>query len=623
MSAIYRYPGVKPFEISDAALFFGRERDQSDLLDLVKREKLAVLFGKSGYGKSSLVKAGLLPKLIAETNTIVDPTSGEEQTVPNCPVYIRLNLYGKTDKANMPVDIVLERYRAQAGEADSNAELAQFFQENKIAPSLWTALKSSKTAAEQRIFLIFDQFEEFFSYPIEAQVHFRQQLSELLYTRIPQTVRDQMGEIDRAAKRLLHKQLDVHALFIIRSDRMHLLNGMREELPAILHTRYELNALNQLQAKEAIVEPARLQDPAFILQKPFEYEPAALDKILSELSKSSGSPFDQDEQLSIEAFQLQMVCLTVEQNLLAQTQKSKNGKQPTIVKEGDLPDFGQIYEQYYTGKIAELPDPESRKTAHILLEEVLVIGEGISDIRRVSMDKDLLEETIQRDHQLALTQDLLNYLEDKFLIRRETLAGRVHYEVSHDVLLAPLLKSRDEARQKAAQARAEAEAKAQQIAAEKRAKEAEQKAKMERERREAEQRQAEAEQKRLEAEQRRVEAEQRRLVAERLKRRARFLAAVALIGFVFAAATGIWAFGQKEIAVQALTKQRAAELEKEKQAFYLTISDIEIILKSPDGCPDGIQIENLNRFPPLYPDDSLLQKRVNNLRALIKEKNCQ
>ena len=49
---VYRYPGVKPFEADEQALFFGRDRDIQDLCDLIRVEKLSVLFGKSGYGKS-------------------------------------------------------------------------------------------------------------------------------------------------------------------------------------------------------------------------------------------------------------------------------------------------------------------------------------------------------------------------------------------------------------------------------------------------------------------------------------------------------------------------------------------------------------------------------------------
>ena len=44
----FRYPGVRPFEAADRALFFDRDRDIADLYELVRAEPLVVLFGKSG-----------------------------------------------------------------------------------------------------------------------------------------------------------------------------------------------------------------------------------------------------------------------------------------------------------------------------------------------------------------------------------------------------------------------------------------------------------------------------------------------------------------------------------------------------------------------------------------------
>ena len=63
------YPGLLAFEKDDAAIFFGREEELKQSLDLLNRlrrfpgKRLALMLGASGSGKSSLARAGVLPRL--------------------------------------------------------------------------------------------------------------------------------------------------------------------------------------------------------------------------------------------------------------------------------------------------------------------------------------------------------------------------------------------------------------------------------------------------------------------------------------------------------------------------------------------------------------------------------
>ncbi|MFF4484589.1 helix-turn-helix domain-containing protein [Streptomyces sp. NPDC001520] len=57
------YRGLARFETGDSDRFFGRERLTGDLLNLVRRERFTAVFGPSGSGKSSLLRAGLIPAL--------------------------------------------------------------------------------------------------------------------------------------------------------------------------------------------------------------------------------------------------------------------------------------------------------------------------------------------------------------------------------------------------------------------------------------------------------------------------------------------------------------------------------------------------------------------------------
>ena len=59
------YPGLRPFEPHEAEIFFGREGQTDRLLEILQRERFLAVLGPSGSGKSSLVRAGLLPALAA------------------------------------------------------------------------------------------------------------------------------------------------------------------------------------------------------------------------------------------------------------------------------------------------------------------------------------------------------------------------------------------------------------------------------------------------------------------------------------------------------------------------------------------------------------------------------
>ena len=57
------YPGLRPFASHEADIFFGRETHTDRLLEILKRERFLAIVGPSGSGKSSLMRAGLLPAL--------------------------------------------------------------------------------------------------------------------------------------------------------------------------------------------------------------------------------------------------------------------------------------------------------------------------------------------------------------------------------------------------------------------------------------------------------------------------------------------------------------------------------------------------------------------------------
>jgi len=80
------YPGINSFEEEDAAIFFGRDEETRIVIERLDARRaqggtrFVVLIGASGAGKSSLIKAGVLPQLARRRNQwLVFPTMRPEK----------------------------------------------------------------------------------------------------------------------------------------------------------------------------------------------------------------------------------------------------------------------------------------------------------------------------------------------------------------------------------------------------------------------------------------------------------------------------------------------------------------------------------------------------------------
>ena len=86
--------GLASFTEETQSYFYGREDEVAELARRVQRKLLTVLFGQSGLGKTSILRAGLVPRLRAQGY---------------CPVYVRVG-YGRD--APEPAEQIKEVDRA-------------------------------------------------------------------------------------------------------------------------------------------------------------------------------------------------------------------------------------------------------------------------------------------------------------------------------------------------------------------------------------------------------------------------------------------------------------------------------------------------------------------------------
>ncbi len=490
MEKQYRYPGTRPFQEDDRDLFFGRNKDIEKLTELIVLEKMVLLFSKSGYGKSSLLNAGIIPRLKEVENF---------QTLN-----IRLN-----DPKRTPIEILsyhLERKNEKNTFLPSKFNIPSELP-NDISAKLWYYTKSIQLSEKDspELVLIFDQFEELFHYSSSKIKIFASELASLLSPNLSISIRSLFKKkiassrdfFTKEEADLLLKPLNLKVVFSLRSDRISLLNQLKDSIPAIFKNTYELQSLNEPQAREALLEPAG-KEGDFVSPK-FSFSKDAQELILNSL-------IDQEKE-HIETFQLQLICHHAEEIIIKKQKDHPNANNLELTA-AELGKPEDIFEDHYNDIIRSLQKETQHKTRILIEEKLIIAGNRVP----------LPESVIITEHQISAK--ILEKLVEKRLLRSEpNTVGGISYELSHDTLVAPI--------QKTAQIRRENEA------------------------------EIKAEKERLDAErQAKIELDEKLEIKRRL-RKTTIILVIAIIGFVFAGIAAFTTYIQTKIAEKQTSNVKA------------------------------------------------------------------
>ena len=143
------FRGLEAFDEQHADVFFGREALTQQLVERLRSDRFLAVVGPSGSGKSSVVRAGLVPEIRGGEL----PGSADWQVIVMKP-------------GSHPLDTLAGRIAALAGHEPTDQEreavLTELLQgSGGLEPAVGAALGAA--AADRHVLVVVDQFEEVFT----------------------------------------------------------------------------------------------------------------------------------------------------------------------------------------------------------------------------------------------------------------------------------------------------------------------------------------------------------------------------------------------------------------------------------------------------------------------------
>ena len=145
------YQGMAYYDVADADRFFGREALTAELIDHLRQQPLLAVVGSSGSGKSSLVRAGVLPALQGKQPLIdgKQPPTGSARWA-----------YHLITPTARPLESLAASLTRSSESVTATSTLIDDLRRDQRSLHLCARRLVS---GEQRLVLLVDQFEELFT----------------------------------------------------------------------------------------------------------------------------------------------------------------------------------------------------------------------------------------------------------------------------------------------------------------------------------------------------------------------------------------------------------------------------------------------------------------------------
>lgn len=213
------YKGLMPYDEGDARFFFGRDTERDIIIANLTAARLTLLYGASGVGKSSVLRAGVVHALQSEARGNLAQVGAPELAV------VYFNSW-RDDPLRGLLGTV---------EAAVRGTLSGYTVEPPAATDFIEALAGWSEVVEGPLLIILDQFEEYFLY------HGQEEGPATFAVEFPQAVS--------------RRDLRVNFLVALREDALARLDRFKGRIPGLFENRLRIDHLDRAAAEAAIRRP--------------------------------------------------------------------------------------------------------------------------------------------------------------------------------------------------------------------------------------------------------------------------------------------------------------------------------------------------------------------------------
>ncbi len=399
------WPGLATFTEEQAGQFHGRDTEIRDLTKRTERNALTVLFGQSGLGKSSLLQAGVFPRLRANNYW---------------PIYLRLD-HGpgaptptEQIKAVVQADTVRTGTWTKSGCARPGETLWEYFhhRDDRLVSA------NGRTIVPV---LVFDQFEELFTLgegggaERTRAVTFMSELAELVENRPSEQLVARLEESSADMELFDFSRTDYRVVITLREDYLPHLESLKTTMPALMENRLRLARMTGKQALEAVVKPGGSLVTEDVARAIVEF-----------VAGARGGSVERLAELDVEPPLLSVICREL-------NERRRSLGQAQITADLVSGNRREILTNFYERCVADLP--EGMRT---FVEDRLLTKSGFRD--NLALESALEEP--------GVTPPLIDTLVSRRLLRLEDRAGIKRVELTHDVLADVVRASRDARQQR-------------------------------------------------------------------------------------------------------------------------------------------------------------------------------